>query len=593
MNVWKAILFTLQNAWNAGKCIFLLAVIARIFISLSGFVNALIFKEIVDVVTHGATIFGLTLVGVIVVRIGYEVLLRIMDGAGAYAASQLNSKIPINIIKAFIDKVATLDLASFENAATIGLIQRAFNRAQNPYFFSQILNMASQMLQIIISGSVFLFASPLAAFAIFAAQSIPMIVRSRMAYGVFSIFRADDEIRRRFGYTQWIVTAKDNLPEVKTMRAFEYFKKRLVDIYTIFTKNQLAKEGKLQFFGTLADMVPIIVILFYLLSLVASVNAGTLSVGIFTFYVTNVFIFFSSLNMFKYSIENIMTEGNFVAELVEFFALKPRMSFSKFSVVRTKKLAEQLARPTFIFSDVSFHYPNAKNDALRHINFTIPYGQHIALVGENGAGKTTLIKLLMRIYDPTVGSIQVNDIDIRDIPEDVLFSLYSTLFQRFGRFMLTIRENLEVAAGKKLSDIEAQKLLKFSDAWSFIKNTQGKIDQQLGPEYSDGIDLSGGEWQRLAIARAHAKKSPILILDEPTSAVDAKSEVHIFEQLNAKMKGNTLIFISHRFSTIRDAERIVVLKDGEMIEDGTHNELIAKNMTYKELYTLQAQRYDR
>lgn len=163
------------------------------------------------------------------------------------------------------------------------------------------------------------------------------------------------------------------------------------------------------------------------------------------------------------------------------------------------------------------------------------------------------------MYDPSEGQILVNGIDFRDLPEDVLFSLYSTLFQSFGKFYLTIKENLELAAGKKLIEEEMESYLRFSNAWEFVKTSKYKFNQQLGPEYKDGIDLSGGQWQRLAIARAYAKNAPILILDEPTSAVDAKSEMEIFDRLNEEMKVNTLLFISHRFSTIKDAERIVVL----------------------------------
>ena len=220
-------------------------------------------------------------------------------------------------------------------------------------------------------------------------------------------------------------------------------------------------------------------------------------------------------------------------------------------------------------------------------------GIMVILSSPSGAGKTTLVKLLLRIYDPTQGTIKINGIDLREIPEKLLFGVYSTLFQDFGKFYLTIRENLELAAGRKLNKEEIINYLKFSNAWEFIKDTKNQVEQQLGPEYTDGIDLSGGQWQRLAIARAYAKDSPILILDEPTSAVDARSEMEIFDRINIKFKNKTLIFISHRFSTIKDAEKIIVMNKGEIIEAGNHTKLMNSKGEYFKLYNTQAGRYKR
>ena len=228
---------------------------------------------------------------------------------------------------------------------------------------------------------------------------------------------------------------------------------------------------------------------------------------------------------------------------------------------------------------------------LKNISLEIPFGQKVALIGENGAGKTTLVKLLLRMYDPLEGKISINGIDIKTIPEAELFQIYSTLFQSFGKFYFTIRENIEMAANKKLSQEELAKILNFSNSREFVEKTPGKFDQQLGSEFTHGIELSGGQWQRLAIARAYAKRSPVLILDEPTSAVDAKSEMEIFDRLNKEMKNNTLLFISHRFSTIKDAERIIVIDKGKIIEDGSHESLIKNNGKYAKLYNIQAERY--
>lgn len=198
---------------------------------------------------------------------------------------------------------------------------------------------------------------------------------------------------------------------------------------------------------------------------------------------------------------------------------------------------------------------------------------------------------MLRVYDPTEGNIFLNDINIKEIPEHILFQIYSTLFQTFGRFYLTIQENMQLASGKKLSDEEYIKALKLSNAWNFVDTFPKKLNQQLGPNYTDGVDLSGGQWQQLAIGKALVRKTPVLILDEPTSSVDAKAEMEIFDRLNKETKDRTVIFISHRFSTIKDANRIVVIDKGKIIEDGNHETLMKDKNKYATFYTLQAERY--
>ena len=289
----------------------------------------------------------------------------------------------------------------------------------------------------------------------------------------------------------------------------------------------------------------------------------------------------------------LQQDGNPLNEVAGFFDIKPNVSFPLMNKDQYETLKNRLVSPTITLDRVSFKYPNTEAYVLKNISLQIPCGQNLAVIGENGAGKTTLVKLLLRIYDPTQGTIKINGIDLREIPEKLLFGVYSTLFQDFGKFYLTIRENLELAAGRKLNKEEIINYLKFSNAWEFIKDTKNQVEQQLGPEYTDGIDLSGGQWQRLAIARAYAKDSPILILDEPTSAVDARSEMEIFDRINIKFKNKTLIFISHRFSTIKDAEKIIVMNKGEIIEAGNHTKLMNSKGEYFKLYNTQAGRYKR
>ncbi len=280
-------------------------------------------------------------------------------------------------------------------------------------------------------------------------------------------------------------------------------------------------------------------------------------------------------------------------DAINFITVKQNIVFPKILLEEEQKLIKKLQKPSIVVENISFKYPNSDKEVLKNISFTIPYGQNLALIGENGVGKTTLVKILLRIYDPFEGRILINGIDLKDIPEDLFFKLYSTLFQSFGKFYLTIRENLQLASGDRLDDEEYIKALKLSNAWNYVKDFPKTLDQQLGPTYKEGVDLSGGQWQQLAIARAFIRKAPVLVLDEPTSAIDAKAETEIFDRLHRETNNNTLIFISHRFSTIKDAERILVMDKGKIIEDGDHSKLMQKEGKYAKLYSMQAERYQR
>lgn len=593
--MFRAIKFTIITIWKAAKPTFLVCLVAQIFIALSSIINIITFKEIIDSVNNQKTLLGLSIFGVIIFRLVYEIIRKVIEGVSNYFWSLLDINQVIFTHRAFVDKISTLDISSFEHPSTVGLINRAFGRLQFQLklYIKAIIDLISSAIELSITIVIFFFASPFLAIIIIIANIIPIIVRSKYANGVFMIYRADDETRRKFGYTTNVLMERETLPEIKINRAFDFFKQRLTDIFKIFTGNQLKLERKYQIFNTISEFVPILAVFIFSMYIANELITNSISTGTFVFLFTNVFVFSGALGRLSQNIGHLYADSHFIDEVREFFELKPNITFPQLIKSSKTDLLEKIKNPTIVFENVSFAYPNSDKNVLQKINLKIPYGQNLALIGENGAGKTTLVKLLLRMYDPTEGKILVNGVDLKELPEDVLFSLYSTLFQSFGKFYLTIKENLELAAGKKLSDNEMEAYLKFSNAWEFVKSSKHKFNQQLGPEYKDGTDLSGGQWQRLAIARAYAKNAPMLILDEPTSAVDAKSEMEIFDRLNKEMKVNTLLFISHRFSTIKDAKRIVVLHQGKIIEDGTHSQLMENKGKYLDLYTIQAERYKR
>ena len=592
--MFRPIKFTLLSSLGVGKKLFFIYFVIQTILALTFIIDLFSYKVIIDTIS-GKLFFGLSLYGVLIALLIYYLSYKVLEGISNYVWNLLDARLSVYLNGEFIDKLSSLDLSIFENAKNVGLANRAFNRFQFQFKFylKAIFDVYGGIIKLFISLLIFFYVSPILAIAIILANAIHIYINSKHAYGVFLIYRADDEIKRKFEYIVSTIFSKDTLPEIKLYQAFGFLKEKILKIIRQFTNHQLKVERKHIFYDTFSGFLPTISIFAYSLYIAGQVTNGIISAGQFIFLFFNALTFNGTLFTLGQNMGHLHADGMFIEDAIEFFDLKANIAFPKLKSDELNLLKKKLERPTIKIENVSFQYPNNKNWVLKDINLEIPYGQNLAIIGENGAGKTTLVRLILRMYDPLKGSIRINDIDIRAIPEDVLFRVYSTLFQSFGKFYFTIRENMEMASNRKLDDEEVKEFLNFSNSWEFVKAMKKGVDQQLGSEFTEGIDLSGGQWQRLSIARAYAKRAPILILDEPTSSVDAKSEMEIFDRLIREMRDNTLVFISHRFSTIKDAERIVVVDKGRIIEDGSHEALMKKKGKYAKLYSIQAERYKR
>ena len=267
--------------------------------------------------------------------------------------------------------------------------------------------------------------------------------------------------------------------------------------------------------------------------------------------------------------------------------MKPRVE-SRVNGLR----APRPIRRGFEFRNVSFAYPGTTRRVLRDFNFTLSPGERIALIGENGQGKTTVVKLITRLYDPTEGQILLDGVDLREYDLDDLHSEIGVIFQDFMRYEMTARENIGVGRVElPHTPQEIEDAAEKSLAASVIAKLPQGYDQMLGRRFEGGVDLSGGEWQRLALARAYLRNAQLLILDEPTAALDARSEMEVFERFADLTQNKMALLISHRFSTVRMADRIVVLEGGCLVEEGTHNQLIASGGRYASMFEMQAASY--
>jgi ATP-binding cassette subfamily B protein len=319
---------------------------------------------------------------------------------------------------------------------------------------------------------------------------------------------------------------------------------------------------------------------------------------------------------------NIHEQALYLRDLFIFFEMKP--------TIASRPGAPAVPRPLrtgFVFEDVGFQYPGSERWAVRHVNFALRAGERLALVGENGAGKTTLTKLLARLYDPTEGRITLDGVDLRDYDLASLRQTIGVIFQDFVRFDMRFDENIgvgEISTAQEYLDASIamqegvgngadgaaskggrstaratppevpgalRTAAEQSLATSLLPRLPGGYRQMLGRRFDEGVDLSGGEWQKIALARAYMRDAQVLILDEPTAALDARAEYDVFLRFSELMRGRTAILISHRFSTVRMADRIIVLKGGHVIEDGTHAELVGRGGLYGELFEMQAAGY--
>jgi ATP-binding cassette subfamily B protein len=346
----------------------------------------------------------------------------------------------------------------------------------------------------------------------------------------------------------------------------------------LFLGGSLALVGALGYYGSYAFVIW------------RALN-GAYNIGIFTLLTTAIQQASSNLQQAFSTASGIADQALFLTDLIAFFEMKPTL--------RSKPDALPAPRPIragFEFRNVSFVYPGTDRYVLKDFNLIFAPGERIALIGENGEGKTTVVKLITRLYDVTEGQILLDGIDLRDYSIEDLHHEIGVIFQDFMRYEMTARENIVVGRvdngsleSIRLAGIE--EAARKSQALQVIRKLPERYDQMLGRRFEGGVDLSTGEWQRMALARAYLRDAQLLILDEPTASLDAKSELQVFERFAELTAGKMALLISHRFSTVRMADRIVVLEGGKLVEEGTHAQLLASGGRYATMFEMQAASY--
>jgi len=487
-----------------------------------------------------------------------------------------------------IRHAATLDLYQFEDATFYDKLERARTQtAGRTALMSMVLAQAQDFITIVfLMGGLIAF-NPWLLLILVVAVIPSFVGESKFNQESYSISRSWTPERREIDYLRYIGASNETAKEIKIFGLENFIADRfkfISDKY--FLANQklaLKRAGWGSLFSTLGTVSYYAAYVFVIWqTVIAQITVGTL-----TFLAGSFRQLQGLLQGIVSRFSRIAETSLYLQDLFDFLELKPLST----NHTATRKVPRPI-KQGFVFENVGFKYPETEIWALRHLSFTLHPGEKLALVGENGAGKTTLVKLLAHLYEPSEGRILLDGIDLCEYDAEDLRSEIGVIFQDYVRFMFTAAENIAIGS---VEDRENRPQIKDaahkSLANTVVEQLPNGYEQMLGKRFTGGVDLSGGQWQKVALARAYMRESQLIILDEPTAALDARAEHEVFIRFAELMKGKAAVLISHRFSTVRMADRILFLEHGELLELGSHEELVAQGGKYAELFRLQAKGY--
>lgn len=581
----------LGYVWESGRAVVVLGVAARVVASLLPpalfWVSKLIVDTIFGILTAHQPV-GSRLWWLVALEFALAILAglmgRLIDYLDALLAGRYTHYVSIRVM----EHAAGLDLIAYEDPVFYDRLERARVQATDRLYMIQAIGRLIQqaITTLTLSISIMVFSPWL--LLLLVVGVIPAFVgETHFAFlGYAKNFR-QTPVRRQLDYLRTLGGSKEAAKELKLfgLRGFLTDRFRTLSSQVYEEDVSLARRK-----GIAGSFLSAIGTAGYYTAYVFAVwktVTGVFTFGTLTLLANAIREASSNLQQTFSTLSTIADQALFLTDLVAFFEMRPK--------VTSKPNALPAPRPItrgFEFRNVSFRYPGSSRLVLQGFNFHLRPEERIALIGENGEGKTTIVKLLTRLYDPAEGQILLDGIDLREYDLEDLYREIGVIFQDFMRYEMTARENIGVGLIAQVGNLPLlQRSAQKSLAHDVVQRLPSGYEQMLGRRFDGGVDLSGGEWQKLALARAYLRDAQVLVLDEPTSALDARSEYEVFQRFAELTAGKMALFISHRFSTVRMADRIVVLEHGRIAEEGSHDALTRQGGRYAEMFEMQAASY--
>jgi ATP-binding cassette subfamily B protein len=483
---------------------------------------------------------------------------------------------------------ATLDLDQFEDSVFYDKLERARQQTVGrTILLSQVMSQVQDFISMAFLLTALIAFNPWLILLLVLAIIPSFLGESYFNSKNYALSRSQTPERRELDYLRFLGASDETAKEVKIFGLSDFITDRFKTLSDKFYSDNSKLAVRRSIWGTFFSVLGTLGYYAAYAFIIYETVSGKSSVGSLTFLAGS-FRQLRGLMETMLSRFTVVSQGAiYLNDFIDFFEIKPNITQNQNALTFPNPI-----KTGFVFENVGFQYRNTDRWANRNLSFTLKPGEKLALVGENGAGKTTLVKLLARLYDPTEGRILLDGKDLKEYELEGLRYNLGIIFQDYIRYQMTFYQNIAVG---NIKELDNEALVKKAAAESLADKLALKFpeayQQWLGRRFNDGVELSGGEWQKVALARAYMKDAQVLILDEPTAALDARAEYEVFQRFAELTKGKSAVLISHRFSTARLADRILVLENGTLLESGTHQELVKADGRYAELFNLQAKGY--